>query len=148
MPVERSAGAVIFKKKRGKEALFLLLQYPSSSHRTEKDYWDFPKGHIEPGETEGQTVRREVQEETGLTDVKFISGFREAIRYFFKWEGKVIFKTVAFYLLETKIKEIKISKEHTSFDWLSYEEAMKRLSFDNARNILKKTNEFLSEKNI
>ncbi|MFH1180883.1 MAG: NUDIX domain-containing protein [bacterium] len=142
--MEKSAGAVIFRKQEGR-TMFLLLHYPSASHRTDKEYWDLPKGHIEPGETEGKTVLREVQEETGLTEFKFIPKFREVIKYFFKWEGKTIFKTVAFYLLETETEEIKISPEHIGFVWLPYEEAKERLSFKNAKEILEKANNFFNK---
>lgn len=141
--MEHSAGAVIFRKNEGK-IYYLLLQYPSISHRAEKEYWDFPKGHLEPGETEGKTVKREVEEETGIKDVKFISSFRETIKYFFKWAGKTIFKTVAFYLLESETKEVKISREHTKYLWLSYEEALGKLTFKNAKEILKKADDYLT----
>jgi bis(5'-nucleosidyl)-tetraphosphatase len=143
MPSEHSAGAVIFRKE-AEVIYYLLLEYPGLRHP--KPYWDLPKGHLEPGETEGKTVRREVEEETGITDVAFIKGFRESIKYFFKWEGKTVFKTVAFYLVETQIKEVKISKEHTGFIWLPHKEALAQLSFKNAKNVLQKANDFLSGK--
>lgn len=144
MPVEHSAGAIIFRKE-DKKLLFLLLQYPPANSKTGKDYWDLPKGHLESGETEGKTVRREVEEETGIKEVKFISGFRETIKYFFKWTGKTIFKTVAFYLLETQTKEIKISGEHLGFEWLPYGEALEKLTFKNAKEILQKANAYIME---
>ena len=140
MPAEKSAGAIIFYK--GKPIEYLLLHYPSGS-RTKKDYWDFPKGHIEENEEETDTVLREVKEETGLDDIKITEGFKTSIEYFFKAEGKTIFKTVAFYLAETKNKEIKISSEHTAYEWLSYKQALERLKFQNAKEILEKANEFL-----
>ena len=55
MPLEKSAGAIIFRK--NKKIKYLLLHYPSASKTQAKDYWDFPKGHIEKGETIEQTVR-------------------------------------------------------------------------------------------
>ena len=36
-------------------------------HRPAYDDWTLPKGKQEPGETDEETARREVQEETGLT---------------------------------------------------------------------------------
>lgn len=142
MPVEKSAGAVIFKKEEGKN-FYLLLQYPGLRHP--KTYWDLPKGHIEKGEKEQETVKREVKEETGLEDIEIIPGFKETIKYFFKWEGKTIFKTVAFYVLETKTKEVKISGEHIGYKWLPYEEALEQLTYKNAKEILQKANDFLSK---
>lgn len=146
MPIEKSAGAVIFRKE-GEEPLFLLLHYPSGS-RSGQNYWDFPKGHIEKGEKIEQTAQREVTEETGLKDVEIIPEFKETIKYFFRWEGKNILKFVTFYLAETKTKEIKISGEHLGYQWLPYTEALSKLTFKNAKEILKKANSFLQGKSL
>ncbi|MBL7150916.1 NUDIX domain-containing protein [Candidatus Microgenomates bacterium] len=146
MPLEKSAGAVIFRKEEGK-IYYLLLHYPTGS-RTSKDYWDFPKGHIEKGEDEIKTVKREVEEETGLKDIEFIEGFKEWIKYFFKDKGKTVFKIVTFYLVETKTKDVKISFEHIGYQWLPYKQALEELTFKNAKEILKKANNFISEKSI
>ncbi len=143
MPIEKSAGAVIFRKEKNK-IFYLLLHYPSSA-KAPRDYWDFPKGHIEKGEKELDTVRREVEEETGLKDIEFVDGFKEWIKYFFKFEGKNILKFVTFYLVETKTKNVKVSSEHLGFEWLPYEDALEKLTFKNAKEILKKANQFLKK---
>jgi bis(5'-nucleosidyl)-tetraphosphatase len=154
MPVEKSAGAVIFRKEpfdaaQGKGNIYyLLLHYPATSHRTSKDYWDLPKGHIEKGEKELDAVRREVAEETGLTDIEFVEGFKEWIKYFFQWGSKNILKFVTFYLAETKTKDVKISGEHIGYEWLPYEEAVEQLTFKNARQIIKKAHDFLSGESL
>lgn len=148
MPKEKSAGAVIFRKEDGK-IYYLLLHYQSG-------HWDFPKGHIEKGEKEEDTVKREVAEETGIKDIKIVKGFKEWIKYFFrrtyglgkeeKKKASWVFKIVDFYLAETKVKEVKISFEHIGYKWLSYETALKQLTFKNAKEILKKANDFLVSK--
>jgi bis(5'-nucleosidyl)-tetraphosphatase len=147
MPIERSAGAVIFRRE-GKEIFYLLLHYEGVSHRGDKDYWDLAKGHIEKGEALEDTVRREVKEETGLENIEIVSGFKETIKYFFRWDGKNILKFVTFYLAETKTREIKISDEHIGFEWLPYGAAVEKLSFKNAKNILKKADGFFSGKGL
>jgi len=144
MPVERSTGAIVFRKEEGK-IHYLLLHYPSVSHRAKKEYWDLPKGHIERGEKLEDTVRREVEEETGLKDIEFMDGFKETIRYFFRFEEKNILKFVTFYLVQTHNKDVKISGEHLGFQWLPYEEATEKLTFKNAKEIIRKANEFLSK---
>lgn len=146
MPIERSAGAIIFRKEED-NVYYLLLHYPFGP-RTDKDYWDFPKGHIEKGESERETASREVEEETGLNELEFIPGFKEQIEYFFKAEGKTVFKTVVFYLAKTKTKEIKISFEHIGYQWLSYQQAQEQLAFGVAKEILKKANDFLLVKDL
>jgi len=147
MPIEKSAGAVIFRRENSK-IFYLLLHYPGASHRAEKDYWDFPKGHIERGEKIEETVKREVFEETGLKDIEILPGFKETINYFFKFEGKNILKFVTFFLAQTKEKDVKISFEHIGYEWLPYEEAIKRLTFQNSREVLKKAHEFLNKKDL
>lgn len=125
--------------------LYLLLRYPALSHRAKKDYCDFPKGHVEKGEKDIETVRREVKEETGIDDLEFVGGFKETIKYFFIADKKKIFKVVTFYLAKTQKNEVKISAEHSGFAWLPLEEALKELSFANARAILKKADKTLKD---
>jgi len=141
MPVEKSAGAIIFFDQGGKKE-YLLLRYAGSTKKA-KDYWDFPKGHIEKGETEIETVKREIKEETGLEDIGFISGFKTSIRYFFRKQEKVIFKIVVFYLARAKTKNVKISFEHIGFKWLPYEEALKTVTYKNAKEVLKRAFQYL-----
>lgn len=142
--MERSAGAIIFRKEVGK-TYYLLLHYPSNT-KDRKNYWDLPKGHIEKGENIEDTAEREVKEETGLIDIQFIAGFEELIKYFFRLKGKNVFKTVVFLLAETKTKDIKISFEHKGFKWLVYNEALEQLTYKNAKEIVKKANNYLLEK--
>ena len=146
MLLENSAGAIIFRKE-GRRPLFLLLNYPFGGRRTEP-YWDLPKGHIEKGEKTEDTARREVEEETGLKDINFINGFRQTIKYSFQWRGKTITKFVIFLLAETKTEKVIISKEHIGYKWLPYKEALKTLTFDNAKEILRKANAFFSKKGL
>jgi len=154
MPLEKSAGVIIFRKiqsktfgllqdKENSKIYYLLLHYPGVSHRAERDYWDFPKGHIEKGEEDREAATREIKEETGLGDLKYIEGFKEMIKYFFSFKGEKIFKTVVFYLAETKTKKVKISPEHIGYKWLNFNKALEQLTFKNAKEILIKAQEFL-----
>jgi bis(5'-nucleosidyl)-tetraphosphatase len=142
VPIEKSAGAAVFRKE-GK-VYYLLLHYPGISHRAKLDYWDLPKGHVEAGETLEEAAKREIEEETGLSDIEIMPGFKETIKYFFRWEEKNVMKFVTFYLARTGTKDVKISSEHMGFEWLTYEEAIKKLKFKNARQIIKKADEFLN----
>ena len=141
MPGEKSAGAVILRRE-GNKIYYLLLHYPSNA-KAPREYWDFPKGHIEKGEKIEETVEREVEEETGLKDIKFVEGFKEWIKYFFKHKGKNVFKIVTFLLAEAETEEVKISPEHIGYKWLPYDEALIQLTFKNAKEILKKADNFL-----
>lgn len=133
---EKSCGVVAYHKK-GDSYEFLLLHYPEG-------HWDLPKGHIEIGETESETALRELEEETGINDVKLHDGFREKMHYFFKREGELVSKVVIFFLAGASDKDIKLSFEHQNFEWLPYKKAYSTMTFKNAKEILKKAFEFLT----
>lgn len=134
--VEKSCGAVIYRLD-GARRLYLLLHYAEG-------HWDFPKGHVEEGEGEEETALREILEETGIADLTFEPAFREGISYYFKREGGLVPKEVVFFLAQTKKKEIKLSSEHVGFVWLPYESALKKLTYNNAKEMLKKAENALS----
>ena len=148
MPKEKSAGAIIFRMEHGVPH-YLLLHYPSG-------HWEFAKGHIEKGENFEATVRREVLEETGIKDLKIMSGFKQYAKYFFrknyglKGEAKKkapwVFKLVLFLVAETRQEEVTISKEHKGFLWLPIDQAIKRTTYKNAKELLKKAHEFVISK--
>lgn len=163
MPKEKSAGAIIFREENGVK-YYLLLHYPSQNNG--RGHWEFSKGHIEPGETEEQTVIREIFEETGINDLEIIPGFKEYIKYFFKKRvenrsplGPVkeiklgelkksqkpdwVFKLVVFFAAQTKTKEIKLSGEHIGFAWLPIDEAIKKTTFKNSKELLKRADDFI-----
>lgn len=146
---EKSVGGIIYRKEDDK-ILFLLLHYQSG-------HWDYPKGHIEDGETEEQTLRRETEEETGITNLEIIPNFKEEIKYFYRAKGGEkekrlqskkklnVAKKVVFYLAKTDQENVKISFEHIGFEWLEYGEAINRVTYKKSREILKKAWEFLGK---
>ena len=136
MEKEKSAGAVVFIA--NKEIKYLLLHY-------EAGHWDFPKGHVEKNETAEEAAVREIKEETGIEKIEILSGFKEKIHYFYKLEGTLKSKEVIFFLAKAKKEKVKLSFEHIGFEWLSYEKAVERLTYKNAKEILEKANGFLSK---
>lgn len=137
MPHERSAGAVIYTD--GPTRLYLVLQYYQK-------HWDFPRGHVEPGETDEVTAKREIAEETGIDDLTFLLGFREEISWFYrrKDEPKPLFKEAVYFIAPSKKTDVQLSEEHNAFKWLPYAEAMQQLTFINARNVLTRAEAFLT----
>jgi|TARA_B110000438_G_scaffold5641_1_gene5641 8-oxo-dGTP pyrophosphatase MutT (NUDIX family) len=131
--MEKSCGLVVFNTNK-----ILLLKYPNNDMQGEGGHWDFPKGHVEPNEAEIETALRELDEETGISKVKVVKGFRHSINYTFFRKSKSIPKEVIFFLASTVEKKVRLSHEHIDYAWLDFEEALVKLTYDNARNILKK----------
>ncbi len=128
---ERSAGIVLYCEKQGGK-LFLLLHYPSG-------HWDFIKGRIEKNEQPREAAVREAREETGITDIQFIDGFEEKIRYVYQFDRKTIKKQVVFFLAKTNTIDITLSHEHLDFAWLEFDAAFAKITYQNAKDLLKKS---------
>jgi len=137
---ERSAGFIVFNPPAaGFHSIeFLLLDY---GH-----HWDFPKGHLEKGENDFAAAIRELSEETGLINPRVVPGFHQEIVYFFRHKRHgVVRKTVIFFLAATDSRQIKLSDEHCGFAFLPFEAAVKRLTFPNARQVLRAAFEHLGK---
>ena len=115
-PASRAAGAVVFRRSEHGIRVLVLRAYKN---------WDFPKGMVEPGESELNAARREVEEETGLAGLEYPFGeeFKETLPY----SGN---KVARYYLAETDAEKIELPvspelgrPEHHEFRWVSLDEA-------------------------
>lgn len=132
---EKSCGTVTFTKIDG-EIKYLLT-------RTDYGVYGFAKGHVEDGESERQTAVRETWEETSIKP-KIVNGFRKTIQYKLKNGND---KTVVFFLgyFENQTPRHNEGFGDMSYELVSYDEAMKLLTFDNTKRILKRANDFLTK---
>jgi 8-oxo-dGTP pyrophosphatase MutT (NUDIX family) len=112
----RAAGAVVFRRSERGVRLLLLRAYQN---------WDFPKGMVEPGESELDAARREVEEETGLADLDYPFGdeYKETVPY----AGN---KVARYYVAETDVEKVELPvspelgrPEHHEYRWVSFDEA-------------------------
>jgi len=130
---ERSAGLVVFRREAG-DVVFLLLHYGWG-------HWGFPKGNIEPGEQAKEAAIREVEEETGLTNIRLVDDFAESIEYVYRKRRARIHKTVTYFLAETPEREVRLSFEHKGYCWLRSGDAVTQLSYENDKNVLRAARE-------
>lgn len=123
---ESSCGAVVYRMEQGRRK-FLLIRNRRSAH------WGFPKGHVEPGETNEQTAIREVYEETGLR-IKILPDFVKKSDYTI--QGKIE-KSVYIFLAKTEDTQYKLQEEEIEeCGWFSYEKALNTLNYENDKYIL------------
>lgn len=128
MKKEKSCGALVYLEK-GSQTKLLVLKHKYGGH------WSFPKGHVEPEESEFQTALREVKEETGLS-IELVDGFRETVEYRPKPN---ISKQVVYFLGKASTDRVVRQEEEISeIRWLPLEEAPNWISFDNHRQLILK----------
>ncbi len=131
---EKSCGAVLFIEDEG-ERKYLLIKNRSF-------HAGFPKGHIEYRESELDTVRREILEETGLT-VDIVDGFRRAYEYKVKF---FIQKTAVYLLAQFHDKNIVPQEGEVLDYWIvPLQKALALLEFDQDRKILQDAEDYLSQ---
>lgn len=134
MKREKSCGAVIYKYENSK--LYILLLKHNQGH------WSFSKGHVENEETEKETALREIKEETNL-DVCIDNNFRYITTYSPK-ENTI--KDVVYFVATPLNDDIKIQeKEISEISWYSAIEALDKITYDNDKQVLKKTIEYLNK---
>lgn len=106
----------------GDERRYLLLRA--------YNYWDFPKGLVEPGEDPLRAARRELEEETGIRGIDFAwgQGFYETKPY---GRGKV----ARYYVALAHEHEVRLlpsaelgRPEHHEFRWVGYRDGLDLLS--------------------
>ena len=117
----------------------LLLQYPQG-------HWDLPKGHVELADDDHlATVRRELGEETGITEIAFVENFVERTAYMYRHKGKRMHKEVFWFLAETDQLEVTISHEHRGHLWLDWEQALAQLTHDETTSVVRKAWEHMKK---
>lgn len=82
----------------------LILQKPTKK-------WQLPGGHIKFKETVKQGLKREVYEETGISDFSFTAIKKNGNLYLFKGV--------------TNVSDVKLSEEHIAYKWINVEELSK-----------------------
>lgn len=131
MKNEVSAGAIIYRRNPETHDIEYLILHYGAGH------WDFAKGKLEKGETSQQAAVREAKEETDLS-INLDKDFEQSFSYFYKdKDGSLVNKDVTFFLALVDPKaQVTLSFEHLYYKWLKLKDAIKQLTFGNARQLL------------
>jgi diadenosine hexaphosphate hydrolase (ATP-forming) len=118
------AGAVVFRIDGGSVRILLVRS------RKNPGVWVFPKGHLEPGESHADAALREAQEEAGIVGT-VVAPVGPTLTFSSGDESVA----VKYYLVH--LTADAASPEGREKVWLSPDEALERLGFQNARDLLR-----------
>jgi 8-oxo-dGTP pyrophosphatase MutT (NUDIX family) len=123
-----SFGIIPLSQQEGEWKIFLIL------HK-EGNHWGFPKGRANPGETPLQSATRELKEETGLDVVRYLQETPLVEVYQFQNRSQRISKHVYYFPALVTGELLLQQEEIRDGRWLSFEEALKLLTFKEGRSI-------------
>lgn len=135
MQYEKSCGAIVYRKYHGNTEI-LLIRHINSGH------WSFPKGHMEEGETEIQTAKREVLEETSVR-IFIDPTFHESVHYS---PRPGVNKEVVYFVARADNTKFSPQKEEVSdIKWVELENAVRVLTYENDKSIVAKATPLIKQ---
>lgn len=134
MRYEKSCGAVVYRRVQQQvEYLILKMQH---------GHFSLPKGHVESGESERQTARREIREETNC-EVTIHRGFRQVVTYS---PQPFVSKDVVFFLARYRSGRLTAQPEEVAdLAWMSFEDALRTLTYESDRQLIRFAAAFLNQ---
>jgi len=114
-----------------KEGRILLLKADVSKHRKNREpYWDIPGGRISEGQTVIQTLRREIEEETGITELEGYEFFTAVVsNHEIPFDERLLGLALMIYKVKVpQGSKVSLSEEHVAYEWVDRAEAKKRLA--------------------
>ena len=121
--VVRAAGGLVVRD--GEDGAQVLLV-----HRPRYDDWTFPKGKVDPGESDEDAAVREVEEETGY---RCSLGLELPSTRYIDARGRP--KLVRYWLMRVVDGEFVVNNEVDEIEWLNPAEASARLTYDRDREL-------------
>lgn len=122
--------AILFSKKDGGYKFLLLKRCPEDG-----GFWQPLTGTLEDGEKLMDCLKREILEEIGLEKIKNVTD--EIFRFDWKnKKGQAIVELV--YGVELNPDDqIKLSNEHTDYQWCDFDQALNIMEKENNKNSFK-----------
>lgn len=110
-------------------------------------FWIFPKGHPEEGESPKDAALRELKEETGISDVILKGTENFSMEYSFLHEGVKINKRVEYFIGICNSMQTNVTQpyEVAELRWCELSEAENLLTHQNTKDILKKVRAYLEK---
>jgi len=128
---ETTSGGVVFRRNKKTGQLEILLI------KDAKNRWTIPKGHVEPNEEPRKTAEREIQEETGLKEMKVMNWLGK-VNFRYRRSHTLVLMTMHIYLVEGKGDTDKLNPEDwlTDIKWLPANDAVDKIAYDDIGKLI------------
>ncbi len=114
-------------------------------HNEKSDEWGLPKGTPEENETPFETAKRELVEETGITEFEIIGGKTFAEKYSFEQDDITHQKQNIYYIAEVpEMIEKNLEIDSKDMSWININQADKFFKFETIKNVLKEVSDYLN----
>ena len=127
---ETTSGGIIFRRSKEGKLEILLIQ-------DAKNRWTIPKGHVEPDEEPKQTAKREIQEETGLKEMKVLSWLGK-VNFRYRRANTLVLMTMHIYLVQGLGDTNDLQGEDWLNDirWLPANQAIDKIAYDDIGKLI------------
>jgi 8-oxo-dGTP pyrophosphatase MutT (NUDIX family) len=128
---ETTSGGIIFRRSKENGQIEILLIQDA------KNRWTIPKGHVEPGEEPKQTAEREIQEETGLQEMK-VYNWLGKVHFRYRRAQTLVLMTMHIYLVQGMGETDVLNPEDWLNDikWIPAQEAVDKIAYDDIGKLM------------
>jgi len=128
---ETTSGGIVFRRNKQTNGVEILLIQDA------KNRWTIPKGHVEPGEEPRQTAAREIQEETGLQEMK-VHNWLGKVNFRYRRTHTLVLMTMHIFLVEGKGDTNKLQGEDwlTDMKWMPAADAIDKIAYDDIGKLI------------
>ncbi|MBL8159306.1 NUDIX domain-containing protein [Candidatus Saccharibacteria bacterium] len=126
---ETTAGGIVFRRRDGQVQILLT--------QDAKDRWTIAKGHVEDGEVTRETAEREIQEETGLKEMRILDWLGK-INFRYRRQNSLVLMTMHVYLVQAKGDTDKLKKEEwmNGIGWFGVPEALDKIEYEDIGKLI------------
>ncbi|MDX8342452.1 NUDIX hydrolase [Rossellomorea sp. YZS02] len=143
IPIRCTGIAVVLLKKVENQYSVLLLKRAES---VLKDVWCYIGGGIDEGEKAWEAAYREVEEETGITNLSLYSA--NTFDRIYSIEENYIYIAPVFVGFVESDQEVNLNEEHSDYRWLSFQEAIDTVSLPGNDEVLSLIEKYFVKKEV
>ncbi|MDB5170182.1 MAG: hydrolase [Candidatus Saccharibacteria bacterium] len=127
---ETTSGGIVFRRTDKGELQLLLI-------KDAKNRWTIPKGHVEPGEEPKETAEREIQEETGLKEMKVMNWLGK-VNFRYRRSHTLVLMTMHIYLVQGLGNTDELTAEDwmNGIEWLPANDAIDKIAYEDIGKLI------------